>query len=47
MDRITKSLMTELLTNLELHTEGESKDFEKFVNYVATSTEYNLNSATL
>lgn len=33
--------MTELLTNLELHTEGESKDFEKFVNYVATSTEYN------
>ena len=41
MDRITKSLMTELLANLELKSEGESKDFEKFVNYVVTSSEYN------
>ncbi len=41
MDRITESLIKELLTNLELTTEGESKDFEKLVNYTIVSTEYN------
>ena len=41
MDRITESLIAELLTNLELASEGESKDFEKLVNYTIVSTEYN------
>lgn len=41
MDRITESLIAELLTNLEIATEGESKDFEKLVNYTIVSTEYN------
>ena len=41
MDRITKSLITELLTNQELKSEGESKDFEKLVNYTIVSNEYN------
>ncbi|MGE4333592.1 MAG: AIPR family protein [Macellibacteroides sp.] len=41
MDRITSSLITELLTNLEIRSDGEAKDFEKLVNYVVTSNEYN------
>ena len=41
MDRITESLITELLTNLEITTEGESKDFEKLANYAVVSNEYN------
>lgn len=41
MDRITGSLIIELLANLEIKSEGESKDFEKLVNYVVTSNEYN------
>lgn len=40
MDRITKSLITELLTNQELESEGISKDFEKLVNYCVVSNEY-------
>jgi len=40
MDRITKSLIEELLNNLELQTEGDSKDFEKLVNYSVLSNEY-------
>lgn len=41
MDRITESLISELLTNLDIPSEGESKDFEKLVNYTIVSTEYN------
>lgn len=41
MDRITESLILELLTNLEIPSEGESKDFEKLVNYTVISHEYN------
>ena len=41
MDRITESLISELLTNLEITPEGESKDFEKFANYTVVSNEYN------
>lgn len=41
MDRITESLISELLTNLELKTEGESKDFEKLANYTVVSNEFN------
>lgn len=41
MDRITKSLMAEFLATFELKSDGESKDFEKFANYIATSSEYN------
>lgn len=41
MDRITQSLITELLTNLEINSEGESKDFEKLSNYTVVSNEYN------
>ena len=40
MDRITKSLISELLETQELTTEGDSKDFEKLVNYCAVSNEY-------
>lgn len=40
MDRITKSLITELLTNQELTSEGDAKDFEKLVNYCIVSNEY-------
>ncbi|QEM10184.1 AIPR family protein [Mucilaginibacter rubeus] len=40
MDKITKSLITELLTNQELASEGDSKDFEKLVNYSIVSNEY-------
>lgn len=40
MDRITKSLITELLKNQELDSEGDSKDFEKLVNYCIVSNEY-------
>ncbi len=41
MDRITKSLMNELLENLGLLSKGEAKDFENFVNYSILSSEYN------
>ncbi|MDV6344776.1 AIPR family protein [Nitrosomonas sp. Is37] len=40
MDRITKSLIAELLANQELESEGISKDFEKLVNYCVVSNEY-------
>ncbi len=40
MDRITKSLINELLRNQELESEGDSKDFEKLVNYASISNEY-------
>jgi hypothetical protein len=41
MDRITESLISELLANLEISSEGESKDFEKLTNYTVVSNEYN------
>ena len=41
MDRITQSLITELITNLEIKSQGESKDFEKLANYSIISNEYN------
>lgn len=41
MDRITESLIKELLTNLEISPENESKDFEKLSNYTVVSNEYN------
>ncbi|WP_196782000.1 hypothetical protein [Acinetobacter shaoyimingii] len=41
MDRITESLITELLKNLEIKSEGVSKDFEKLVNYTIVSNDYN------
>jgi hypothetical protein len=40
MDRITQSLISELLSNQELDSEGESKDFEKLANYCIISNEY-------
>ena len=40
MDRITESLIEELLTNLELDSQGAPKDFEKLVNYSIISNEY-------
>lgn len=40
MDRIIKSLMTELLISLGLNSESEPKDFEKFVNYTIVAAEY-------
>lgn len=41
MDRITESLISELITNQELRSEGQSKDFEKLANYSIVSSEYN------
>ncbi|BEV02680.1 AIPR family protein [Chryseobacterium gambrini] len=41
MDRITSSLIKELLVTQEIKSEGESKDFEKLVNYSIISNEYN------
>lgn len=41
MDRITKRLMDELLTNWNMSSMGEAKDFENFVNYSVVSHEYN------
>ena len=41
MDRITKSLIEELLTTLEIRSKSESKDFEKLGNYIVVSNEYN------
>lgn len=41
MDRITTSLIKELLESQELTSKGESKDFEKLVNYTVISNEYN------
>ncbi|MBJ6369691.1 AIPR family protein [Snuella sedimenti] len=40
MDRITKSLIIELLQSQELVTEGDAKDFEKLVNYCIVSNDY-------
>jgi len=40
MDRITKSLIAEMLANQELISEGDSRDFEKLVNYCVVSNEY-------
>ena len=40
MDRITRSLIEELLRNQELESEGDPKDFEKLVNYASISNEY-------
>lgn len=41
MDRITKSLIEELLTTQEIESDGEPRDFEKLVNYTTISNEYN------
>ena len=41
MDRITESLITELLKNLEMNSAGESKDFERLANHTIVSNEYN------
>ncbi|SDX42899.1 AIPR family protein [Hymenobacter psychrophilus] len=41
MDKITRSLIDELLRVEEISSEGESKDFEKLVNYTVISNEYN------
>jgi hypothetical protein len=40
MDKITKSLITELLETQEISSEGDSKDFEKLVNYSIVTNEY-------
>jgi len=41
MDKITASLIKELLATQEIPSEGDSKDFEKLVNYSIISNEYN------
>ncbi|MGJ7030570.1 AIPR family protein [Niabella hirudinis] len=41
MDRITESLVAELLANLEIASQDEAKDFEKLANYTIASNEYN------
>ncbi|GAB3846449.1 AIPR family protein [Hymenobacter terrigena] len=41
MDKITSSLINELLRAQELKSECEAKDFEKLVNYACISNEYN------
>lgn len=41
MDKITTSLIKELLLTQEIKSEGEAKDFEKLVNYSIISNEYN------
>lgn len=41
MDRITQSFIKELLETEELISLGESKDFERLVNYSIISNEYN------
>ena len=50
MDRITKSLIEELLKSQEIDPVNESKDFERLVNYSIISNEYSktfdLNSVT-
>lgn len=40
MDRITKTLVEDFLTSLDLPQEEPSSDFEKFVNYTILSKEY-------
>jgi len=40
MDRITKALVEDFMTSQVLKTEGQSIDFEKFVNYTIISKEY-------
>lgn len=40
LDRITSSLINELLRAQEIKSEGEPKDFEKLVNYSCISNEY-------
>ncbi|MHC8949609.1 AIPR family protein [Sphingobacterium hungaricum] len=41
MDKITSSLIKELLSTQEIPSEGDAKDFEKLVNYSVVSNEYN------
>lgn len=41
MDRITESLIAELLTNLGIKSIDESNDFERLANYTVVSNEYN------
>ncbi len=41
MDRIVKSLVEDLLNSLELKSESQDIDFEKFANYCIISKEYN------
>ncbi len=41
MDKITSSLVKELLETQEIPSEWESRDFEKLVNYSVISNEYN------
>ncbi len=41
MDRITQSLIAELLETQEINSEGVTKDFEKLANYTVISNEYN------
>lgn len=51
MDRITKSLIEELLNSQEIDSVNESKDFERLVNYSIISNEYSktfdLNTVTV
>lgn len=41
MDRIVKNLIDDLLKSLELSSDGQEKDFEKFANYCLITKEYN------
>lgn len=41
MDRITKSFIQEMLSQQEMESKGEAKDFEKLVNYTVISNFYN------
>ena len=41
MDRITKSFIQEMLSQQEMESESEFKDFEKLVNYTVISNFYN------
>lgn len=41
MDRIVRHLMEDFLETEEMQHEGQSKDFEKFVNFSVLSREYN------
>jgi len=45
MDRIVKNLVDDLLKSLELSSDGQEKDFEKFSNYCLISKEYNKSFA--
>ncbi|MGC1391465.1 MAG: AIPR family protein [Bacteroidales bacterium] len=41
MDRIVKNLVEDFLKTMELSSDGQEKDFEKFANYCLISKEYN------